>query len=213
MDNYYDIEEPPKKGFSVKKLLKWIAIALIAAVYAILIGRCALSRDVSLVKKVLADDEVKAAYSADPASFAVEQYGMNSAWVAVEEMRLIEFNMLYYLPAARQLQCSVKYNADIVDKFGDDGLPFVFWLTDEDGNRFDDYYFETAQKYRFRYIRLAFRGIDLLTGETDEETGLPERHTYMLHIAKYGEDGKTSEYTNYKLYDGSAVKKNIPYKG
>lgn len=44
MENYPDIEEPKKKGFTVGKLFKWLAFAVIAAIYLILIARCSMYR-------------------------------------------------------------------------------------------------------------------------------------------------------------------------
>ena len=97
MENYPDIEEPKKKGFTVGKLFKWLAFAVIAAIYLILIARCSMYRDDKIVSEILVNDVTRAAYQADPENFTVEQYGMQKAWVAITEGRMVEFNYLYHI--------------------------------------------------------------------------------------------------------------------
>lgn len=211
MDNYYDIEEP-KKGFSVGKVFKWLALLVIAAVYVALMARCVMSRDHAIVSEVIADEELTAAYMANPAAFTVEQYAMNNAWVAVEEGRLLEFNNLYYVDAAHQLQFSMKYNEDIAVSNGEDGLPFRFYLTDEEDAVYDSYYFKTASRFNFRFIRLSFKGITLLRDGVDEN-GTPLRKQYTLHVERLEADGGYEDYATFPLYDGAIVHKEIAYNG
>lgn len=75
MENYPDIEEPKKKGFTVGKLFKWLAFAVIAAIYLILIARCSMYSDDKIVSEILVNDVTRAAYQAAPENFTVEQYG------------------------------------------------------------------------------------------------------------------------------------------
>lgn len=215
VENYSDIWEEPKKkkGFTVGKLLKWIALLIIAAVYLVLIARCGMYRDDALVSKILVNETTERAYASSPQDFAVRQYGMNSAWVAVSDGRLVEFNKLYHIEAARQLQISVKYNEDIVTANADGSTPLTFYLTDENGEKYEDYFFEEKQKFRYVYVRLCFEGIDLVAPNAPlDESGKPERKTYTLHIEAPGTDGTTEELCRYQIYDGSDISKPIAFK-
>ena len=212
MDNYYDIEEPKKRGFTVGKLLKWAAVALIAVVYIILIARCTMYGDDKIVSKILTNDATLEAYHADPAGFTVEQYGMNNPWIPVEDGRMVEFNNLYHIPAASQLQVSVKYNTDIAPYLGEDGLPFRFHLTDDDGNVYDRYFFEQKRKFAYNYIRLCFESITLEDSEKPlNENGKLERKSYTLHVERRNEDGSYTELCKYRVYDGSDISKKVDF--
>ena len=212
MDNYYDIEEPVKKGFTIGKLLKWIMYLLMFAIIGILVVRCSLYKDDGLVKKVLVNDNTRAAYNSE--DFAVEQYGMDNPWVVVEERRMVEFNYLYHIKAARQLQFSVKYNTDIVEHIRqEDGLPFKFKLVDSEHNTYEDYFFEAKEKFGYGYIRLCFEGIELIDEASEpDEYGNKARKTYMLYVYELDDDGEYFELCKYKIYDGSKISRNIKFK-
>ncbi len=212
MDNYYDIEEPVKKGFTVGKLLKWIIYSVIFLMVAILVVRCNLYSDDKIVKKVLVSETLEAAY--DDEGFKVEQYGMDSPWVVVEERRMVEFNYLYHIEAARQLQFSVKYNTDIVEHIRqEDGLPFKFKLVDSEHNVYEDYFFETAEKFGYGYIRLCFDGVDLKNLEAEpDENGIYPRKTFTVYVYELDDEGEYFELCKYKIYDGSRISKKIDFK-
>ena len=90
MDNYYDIEEPVKKGFTIGKLFKWIMYGIMFLIIGILVVRCSLYSDDKLVEKVLVNENTIAAYNSG--DFSVEQYGMDKHWQDVQERRMVEFN-------------------------------------------------------------------------------------------------------------------------
>ena len=204
MDNYYDIEEPKnEKGITVKRVLKWICFAIMAFVIVTLVVRCSIYRDDGIVREILVDDVFMQAYEASPEDFSVRQYGMNSAWVPVRDGRLIEFNYLYHIEAAHELQFSVKYNKDISEWLNDDGIPFKFRLIDSSGNVYTDYYFKSKSKLQYNFLRICFHGIDL------EADGV--RTSYTLYIDALNEDGTYGELCSYKLYDGSTIYKEIKY--
>ena len=212
MENYPDIEEP-KKGFTVGKLFKWLALAVIALVYLVLIVRCSMYRDDKLVSEVLVNDTTRAAYGADPDDFAVEQYGMQKAWVAISEGRMIEFNYLYHIRTAKQLQISVKFNKDILSDENTPADALRFYLTDENGTVYDTYFFKEKTKFDYRYIRLCFENIELIdTLAEPDETGTTPRKTYTLHFEKTLSDGSYEELCAYRIYDGSDISKKIRFK-
>lgn len=209
MDNYYDIEEPKKeKGLSVRRVLRWLAYLIMASVIITLMVRCSIYIDDKIVSEVLQDDVFNAAYERSPEDFSVRQYGMKSAWVAIRDGRLIEFNYLYHIEKARELQFSVKYNSDLAEYLNEDGIPFKFRLIDNENNVYDDYFFKQKDKFGYIYLRLCFHNIDL-SYETD---GKAQRRTYTLFIDVLGEDGGYSELCSYLIYDGSEIYKDIDFK-
>ena len=211
MDNYYDIEEPVK-GFTIGKLFKWIIYSVILVMVGIIVVRCTLYSDDKLVKKVLVNDVTREAYSKP--GFEVEQYGMDKPWQVVEERRMVEFNYLYHIKTARQLQFSVKYNTDIVECLREeDGLPFKFKLVDNYRNVYEDYFFEEKEKFGYNYIRLCFEGVDLIDDSAEpDEFGEYPRKPYTKYIYELGVDGEYTELAKYKIYDGSKVSKKIDFK-
>ena len=207
-------EDAEKKPHIIIRILKWTGIGIILLICALLFYRCVTSTDHPIVKKVLMNSEFLEEYEKDAENVKVQKYGMQSAWVSVAQGRLIEFNNLYYIPATKQLQVSIKYNHDIIK--GDfEGIPFKLRLVDENGNVYDNYFYETASRERFRYIRVCFDDIELLTGEKNEQ-GQDLRHSYTLEIDSVQKDGSYDTLCSYKVYDGNSnrnsVFKNIEYK-
>ncbi len=213
MENYYEIEEPKKvKGFTVGKLFKWIGLAIILFVYGAIIVRCTLASDDKIVSKIICDETTLSAYNIAPDEFEVLKYPMNSAWVAIEEGRLIEFNNLYYLPASNQLQFSVKFNLDVAEFYNAEGLPFDFALRDENGETFSDYFFEFKEKSGYGYIRICFNDITLEdeNAEPDEYGKLP-RKNYTVYISELMADYTYTDLCSYRVYDGGTVSKKIKF--
>lgn len=213
MDNYYDIEEPKKvKGFTIGKMFKFIFIAIFVLIYGTIVIRCTLANDDKIVSKVIYDDTTLSVYNSAPQEFLVQQYPMNSPWVAISEGRLIEFNYLYYLPAAKQLQFSVKFNLDIAEFYNTEGLPFDFSLRDKYGNTFNDYFFEYKEKSGYGYIRICFNDIVLedLNAEPDEN-GIIPRNKFTVYIYQMMQDNTYSDLCSYQIYDGGTVSKNIKF--
>ncbi len=207
-------EEPQKKQNIFVRLLKWTGVLLILLICALLFYRCVTSKDHPIVKKVLMNEAFVEEYRNNPDEVKVQQYGMQSAWVSVDQGRLIEFNHLYHIPKTKQLQFSIKYNHDII-KGEFEGIPFKLRLVDENGNVFDKYFYETASRERFRYIRVCFENIDLVTDELDEN-GNFLRHSYTLEIDDVQPDGSYETLCKYEVYDGdsgrSSVFKNIAFE-
>lgn len=222
MENYPEVTEPKNgKKFTVGKLFKWLAILIILLVYAILIVRCTMYSDDKIVSKVIYNDITVSAYNSDPENFKVEQYGMQSPWVAIDDGRMVEFNYLYHIEAAKQLQFSVKYNVDIAPNINEDGIPFKFRLVDSDKNVYEDYFFEQKRKFNHNYIRICFNGIELVSNvsddtqnetdqtETSEQT---ERKTCTLYIDRLEDNGEYTELCKYVIYDGSDISKTIDFE-
>lgn len=207
-ENAAIFNENEKKSKNIfVRILKWIGIGLIALICILLFYRCASAKNHPIVKKVLMNDEFFDAYEKDKESVKVQKYGMDSAWVRVAEGRLVEFNELYYIPATNQLQFSIKYNHDIV-KGEYESIPFKLTLTDEEEKVYDEYWYETASRERFRYIRVCFEGIELEKEEIDEN-GKKMRHSYTLTMYMVNEDGEYDELCKYELYDGDGARSDV----
>ena len=204
-------EQPKKKGFTIGKLLKSIGLLLIILVYAVMFARCALSRNHKIVDEILKDEVFESALKQNPETFSVEQYGMQSAWVAIRENRLIEFDSLYYVPLAKQMQFSVKFSTDLPQFEYSTEIPFKFRLVDETGKENTDYWYKYASRSRYGFIRICFNGIELeIDGEFDEN-GKPKRHKYTLYIDMIQPDGEYKELCSYQIYEGSAISKQIDF--
>lgn len=207
-------EEEKKNQHIVVKIIKWIAVGIILLICLLLLYRCVTATNHPIVEKVLMNEAFLTAYDENPDSVKVQKYGMQSAWESVDQGRLIEFNELYHIPVTNQLQFSIKYNHDIIKgKF--EGIPFRLRLVDEEGNVFEDYWYETAKRERFRYIRVCFENIVLVKDELDEN-GKNKRHSYVVEIDAVQEDGSYENICKYEVYDGDSgradVFKNVPFK-
>ncbi len=222
-------EEPPKKGFTIGKLIKWVFLLLIITVYVILAARCVQTSDHKIVKEVLVNDKFLEAYESAPEEFTVEKYGIEKSWADIREGRLLEFNNLYYVPMASQMQISVKFNMDLAQCEYDEEIPFRFRLRDENGTEYTDYWYRFAEKMGYGYVRICFEDIRLKKSEAEiaaEETGEEEnsgsnigfygidknRKKYTLCVDMVNADGSYSEICSVRIYGGSAVSKEIGFK-
>lgn len=76
---------------------------------------------------------------------------------------------IYYIPAEKQVQITVRYNNSTVKKLMSDYSlstkpdfePFVFTLTDGLGNTYTEYKYISGSKNMYNYRRLVFDGVDL----------------------------------------------------
>lgn len=217
MDNYYEIEEP-KKGFTIGRLFSVIFLAVTFLMLGIIIARCTVYSNDPILEKVLVSDTLKTAYKADD-DFAVEEYGMDDKWIAITDGRMVEFEALYHIKSARQLQIGVKYNKDIAEFIGGDGIPFRFYLVDNYSNVYDEYFFEKAERdgvfgrSGYGFIRLCFEGVDLIDDSKEpDENGFPARKTYTLYVERLGEDGEYTELCRNKIYAGSQLSKKVDFE-
>ncbi len=205
-------DEQKSKKFGVGKVFKWIMLLIIIFVYGVLFARCMVSRDHKIVNEIIRDEIFQAALVENRDTFTVEKYAMQSAWVAIRDNRLIEFDQLNYIPLAKQMQFAVKFSTDLPECEYDEQIPFKFRLMDENGNEYTDYWYKYASRSRFGFVRVCFNGIDFeIDGEYDEN-GKAKRHRYTLYIDMVDQNGEYSELCNYKIYDGSSVYKNIDFE-
>ncbi len=202
-------DDESKKQNIVIRVLKWVCGAIILLICAILFYRCVSSADHAITDKVLMNDAFYEAYEENPEELKVEKYGMQSPWVSIREGRLVEFNQLYYIPILQQMQFSIKYNEDLTNGEYTD-IPFKLVLIDEMGNEYSEYWYETAQKERYKYIRVCFENINVYADSVDEN-GQELRHTYKLKMEMIDEKGQYNYLCTYNLYDGKTVCRDVKY--
>ena len=211
----------PKTPLAVR-IIKWIGVAIIIVIIGCLLYRCVTHRfEPAVSDKIIMTEEFLELYNNDPENFEVRRYGIQQPWVDVVERqgRLMEIKHLYYIPSTRQLQITLKYNADIVPEeyavlpaSGTSetmkGVPFEVSLVDEANNEYKTFVYETGERERYRYIRLCFDDVDIETGETDEE-GNPVRHSYFVKMKMITQEGTYEDVClggMHKIYDGTEVR-------
>ncbi len=214
----------PKQHIAIR-ILKWIAVAVIIAIVGIMFYRCATHRyEPAVSDKILMNGEFVELYKENPESVTVRKYGIQKPWVDVLERqgRLMEFKFLYYIPATRQLQITLKYNNDIVpEEFSTlpesgtsedmTGIPFEISLVDETKKEYTSFVYEADERERYRYIRLCFDDVDLETGELDEN-GNEIRHTFYVKLKKITPEGEFTDVClggKHKVYDGTDIKNEV----
>ena len=203
-------DDEPKKQNIVIRILKWICIGVIILICSILFVRCISNIDHKIVEKVLMNESFYSEYHKNPDGIKVEKYGMQSPWTSIRQGRLLEYNNLYYIPALKQMQFSIKYNEDL-PQCEYEGMPFELTLVDEEGNEFTEYWFEEAQRSKYKFVRVCFENIDIYTDKVDDN-GREIRHNFTLIIKMIDGNGNYEPLCSYKLYDGKTICKNVEYK-
>ena len=120
--------------------------------------------DPNSMTTIVWNESAKNAYREDPEAF--------SALSQKQEVFLTNDGKFWitgvlYLPQARQLQLTIKYNDSTLkalrEQMGADlpEEPFSYSLLDSSGTRYTDYEFQTERKQNYSYRRLTFYGVDL----------------------------------------------------
>lgn len=203
-------DDEPKKQNIVVRIIKWFFLGIVILICSTVLVQCYKSLDHDIVDQVLMDESFFEKYEEVGSELVVEKYGMQSAWVEVRKGRLVEFNELYYIPALKQMQFSVKYNEDL-PQCEYEGSPFRMTLVDDVGNEFTDCFFKHEQRYKFKYIRVCFNDIDIYTDIVDEN-GMEIRRQFTLVMEVTDGEGGYKPLCTYKIYDGSRISKNVKYK-
>jgi len=182
---YPDDEEVKAKGFSIGKLFKYVGVAIVIAVWVLLLLRIWLSEDTSFSKSYMWTQASIQAYKDDPENFEIKSYDLHSYNISIEKPdgtfeseRFVRNNItedgyfqitnMMYTPATKELQFTVRYTSSSVDYLKTyynlaekpDGIPYHFMVY-EDDRYFDDYTYTTDTRFVYTYCRLVFRGIDI----------------------------------------------------
>lgn len=228
---YPDDENESVKGFTIGKLFKYIGIAIVVAVWVLMLFRIWMSGDTKFAKTFMWTDASIEAYKADPDNFKILSYELHSYNITIEKddgtiesERFIRNNItedgyfqvtnMMYVPAAKELQFTVRYTTSSVEYLKTyynlsekpKGVPYHFMLTSGD-EYFDDYTYTTDTRFIYTYCRLVFSGIDI------EDFDLIYMSVYYENMADYN-----YPYENMLIYDSYLdmkeykVKKALPAK-
>lgn len=165
-EEFTDYEVMQKNSHKVlKTVLKTVVIALIVFVYgAVLIRSCARKPQ----KHILYSSELEAALKdGDVDVYYQSPYDK----INRNDDGTFQFSVsdVYYIPATRQLQVTVRYNLAVLEdaknKYGLNKTPeddcFDYSLLLDNGQRITDYSYASYKSSRYRFIYLLFEGVDL----------------------------------------------------
>lgn len=152
----------------IGKIIKYGFIALIVAVNAVILWRMFSSGDPSSMKKLLWNENTAVAYEKSGSALEIIKQKEYKNLTADGKFY---FSNMRYIPEAKQMQITVRYNRSTLEKLAADyslsGIPekdanvFEFTLIDNNGNR----YYSSAETYDTKtvyiYRRYIFDGVEL----------------------------------------------------
>ncbi len=206
--DYYPEEPEKKKGFTVGKIFKYLAIALVVLVYALVFFRIAISKDTKLAKSFIWTEESASAYSENGGltvyTQKLEGYTLRDdtgnviETVNYEELSedgLFQVSNFMYVEETGEIIITVRYNDNCeelyCDKYSLDpkaGEIFVFELSGG-GETYSDYTFVTDERFVYHYRRLIFSGVELENAGTLSLIGYcvgnPDREKPVVNMTIY----------------------------
>ncbi len=154
---------------TVGKVLKVIALSISFFIFAFFLFRIFTMGDPVSMTTVDWNPSAREAYQHNPSSFSVISQKQQ---VMLTKDGKFWISGILYLPEAKQLQVTIKYNDSTLkalrEETGQDlpDEPFTFSLLDSAGIRYTDYDFRTERKLNYSYRRLIFYGVDLTDAAT-----------------------------------------------
>ncbi len=191
------------KKITIGGIFKCIIYCICITIIGCVIIRSCAARNVELVERVIYNEETLEAYGDAP--FVVREYPLMDFWRSVNGNHLLQIDHLYYAPPAKQLQVSVKYRTSYAHAPDGQDIPFEFYLEDELGNRFDNYFYETDSRGQYGFIRVCFEDVELRP--TDDPQG---GKLYRFYIDVENETGAFAPLESFELYDGSNLYEEVP---
>ncbi len=178
----YDDEKEDKKRFTLGKLLKYIVIALIILVYALIFFRIAISNDTDIAKSFIWTlDSAKAYNSSQGKGITVLSQELESYPITDEDgniLEIVKFDELspdglfkvsnfMYVKETKEVIITLRYNDTCEELYSEKyevdtktSELFVFTLTGGE-NRYSDYTFVRDSRFTYHYRRLIFTGVEL----------------------------------------------------
>lgn len=190
---------------TVVRLLKYMFIALIIAVFVLFFFRCSIMKDPSEMKRLLPSDAMKEVYSKNGDLEAFTQLMVNET--LTQDGRFYTTGLII-LPETDELVITVRYNDGTLNALAEEyGLGeidpekeyFEYYLLDSEGNKYAPDETVTHRKWLYNYRRMRFSGVDTekytdlavcmrYLGETD-----PEKQPFGSVFA-YHTDWTNSDY-------------------
>ncbi len=193
-------EEEKKKGITLGKLLAGILYAAGLFIIFTIIFRSYKMSDIPLCDDLICDEEIISSYEENPEEFKVLTYGLRKRFESVNDNKLLQMKYLYYIPSARQMQVTVKFNKSYGGEIGKDEMPLRLVLKDAKGNTYDNCYFRTGEKYEYGYLRISYRNIEFTAdSEFTLYVYLPEETDTSKYIGRFTMQDANSAYTDTKL--------------
>ncbi len=191
--NYFPDDEDisPKKA-KRKKIIRRCVYVLLAAVYAVVFAVILSNCEPGMYKKPVFSDAANELYKSDPEGFEVyEVYPMTF----MNYDGSVQVAGVAYAKTAGELELGIKYNSKLDNE--ETGFKVRFELTDTNGVIYETANVESADKGRYKYLRISFSGVDLpldgnvyINGEasaaTDGEGQMYKTYEYTLKIYKEG---------------------------
>lgn len=152
-------EEESKKSF-----LRFIISTLFMSVFVFIMcsfifNSCRMS-DSDIADDVIFDDKTDEVYKSSPDDFEVYTYDIEKRFEAIDGNQLLQLKYLYYIPSARQMQITIKYNTGYASPATDTYLPFELILKNHLGDVYEDYFYEFDEKSGYGYIRICWNNVD-----------------------------------------------------
>lgn len=153
------------KRLTFKKMLKFIAVLLIAAVYVLLIGRMILAKNFGIMDRYIWTENSIEAFEASPEDFQVMSQQLSES---IDKNGFYHISNLVYVPTTQELQINVRYNNSTLDTldsyYGDrsgEGEIFVFTLVDSNGKVYDSYSYAASSNIIYNFRRLVFENVSI----------------------------------------------------
>ncbi|MBR5308252.1 MAG: hypothetical protein IKU43_05730 [Clostridia bacterium] len=139
---------------------------------SIIFNSCRMS-DSDICDDVIFDDRTYEAYNSSPEDFSVEAYDIEKRFEAVEANQLLQLKYLYYIPSAKQMQVTIKYNTSYAETTDSTELPLNLTLKNHTGEILDDFFFVTDVKDGYGYIRICWNNVEF-----------SDKSEYTLHVTQ-----------------------------
>ena len=178
----YDDVKEDKKRFTFGKLFKYIIIAFIVLVYALIFFRIAISNDTDIAKSFIwTVDSAKAFNSSQGKGITVLSQELTAYPLTDEDgnvLEIVKFDELspdglfkvsnfMYVKETKEVIITLRYNDTCEElyseKYGIDTKTselFVFTLTGGE-KRYSDYTYVSDSRFTYHYRRLIFKGVEL----------------------------------------------------
>ena len=185
------------KKMTFSKIIKFIFVLLIIAVYTLLLGRMFLARYTGSMAKYAWTNNAIKTYE-QTTDFTLMTQNLSKT---IDDNGYFSISNYVYIPEINEVQFTVRYNNSTVDTLenfytdvSDIGETFVFTLTDNNGNVYDSYKYLSKSNLIYNFRRLVFEGVDLSNAGT-----------LYLNVYYINDVSKSSKiYTSFQLYNEDA---------
>lgn len=185
---------------NVRRVIKYIFIALILIFNIALVVRIWMMNDTSVLSGLLINEKIKSSYASDPSGFSVEKY------TVVEKLAQNgEFSAyaLVYIPSINQLQVTVRINDSILEGYSLSSTEVISFAISDSAENFTN--FQTARlsekRFMYNYIKLVFDDITLPETVINEDEVIgTTTESKQLNLFSYMNNGE-KRFAGIILYD------------